>query len=78
MLYVVQSSPVHLSCNTSTEALCHCEPNLVSCCRYGKALLVHFEDFSSRNSYRLLAKYREQVLHLLRCYHTDACNHQHL
>ena len=30
-------------------------------CRYGKALLVHFEDFASRNSYRLLAKYREQV-----------------
>lgn len=28
--------------------------------RYGKSLLVHFEDFASRNSYRLLAKYRDQ------------------
>ena len=29
--------------------------------RYGPALLVHWEDFASTNSYRLLAKYRAQV-----------------
>jgi hypothetical protein len=34
---------------------------------------VHFEDFSSRNSYRLLAKYRKQVLHLWHYCGIDAC-----
>jgi hypothetical protein len=29
--------------------------------RYGPSLLIHWEDFSSRNSFRLLAKYRAQV-----------------
>jgi len=29
--------------------------------RWGASLLVHFEDFASRNSYRLLARYREEV-----------------
>ena len=29
--------------------------------RYGGALLLHFEDFASRNSFRLLARYRAQV-----------------
>ena len=31
--------------------------------RFGPALLLHWEDLSSRNSYRLLAKYRAEVLH---------------
>jgi hypothetical protein len=29
--------------------------------RYGHSLLVHWEDFSSRNSYRLLASARDRV-----------------
>ena len=29
--------------------------------RYGQTLLVHWEDFSSKNSYRLLAKARQEV-----------------
>ena len=29
--------------------------------RYGSSLLVHWEDFSARNSYRLLARARERV-----------------
>lgn len=29
--------------------------------QWGASLLVHFEDFASRNSYRLLARYREEV-----------------
>lgn len=29
--------------------------------RYGPALLIHWEDFSSRNSYRLLQRFRDQV-----------------
>jgi len=29
--------------------------------RYGGSLLVHWEDFASRNSYRLLARARDRV-----------------
>ena len=29
--------------------------------RYGSSLLVHWEDFAAKNSYRLLARARERV-----------------
>ncbi len=29
--------------------------------RYGPALLIHWEDFASRNSYRLLKRFRNEV-----------------
>ena len=38
--------------------------------RYGPALLIHWEDFSSRNSYRLLQRFRDQV-------HPSCGNHRH-
>lgn len=29
--------------------------------RYGTSILIHWEDFASRNSYRLLQRYRDEV-----------------